>query len=111
MHVNISASRTSKEQQRSIALPASHALLDIVSILSDRLAVRPHRHCLRLNCHEIEPLRQARPLMPRFTVPLAPGVNRIDVEIWVGPPKETPDVTSEMTDYERVTIFAHLLKW
>lgn len=110
-HLDIPASATATQQSVTVSLPSTHYYLNIVPTTAASLLNRPYRIHVTVGTQRLAAMPHSDPKAPVYEARLVSGVNRIDVEIVAGaPPRSSPSASEQEIEYEKFTVFAHLLK-
>ncbi|PGH18514.1 hypothetical protein AJ80_04484 [Polytolypa hystricis UAMH7299] len=117
LRIDIPPSPSSTQQSMAINLPSACRIISISPNVVASSLQRQTQLSVSVAGQKLSPttvpLRPVNAAGPTYEVPLRAGVTRIDVEMIARPargiPKISPNQGGEV-DYERVTIFANLLK-
>ncbi|KAI9818952.1 MAG: hypothetical protein M1832_004120 [Thelocarpon impressellum] len=113
--LNVPPSPTFSQQSITISLPSTHYFLQIVPSVAQVTNNRQSKLFVTANGQRLNsvplPPSLADPRRPLFEAKLAPGVNRIEVEMIAGPIRGAPKVgNAPEVEVEKLSIFANLLR-
>lgn len=114
-HLDIPPSPSTTQQSITITLPSSHYFLQFVPTLASSVMHRPYKTFVTVNNNRIASTPQrpdeSEPRKPLYECRVAPGMNRIEVEMVAGLPRGVAKVgAGPDLEIEKITIFAHMVK-
>ena len=100
------------QQSITLSLPQSHYYLRLGVSLTENAKKRVAKKVVLSRNGQLMPASSPDPEMPVYEFRLYPGMNTIWVDVIAGPSRAAtkPIGTGDATDFERVTIYANLLR-
>ncbi|KAK2784505.1 hypothetical protein FQN51_004067 [Onygenales sp. PD_10] len=114
LHLDIPASPTLMQQSVTINLPAKAHILCIAPTIASNSLQRQTQLSVSIGTQKLAPAASpSQPLdssKPRYEARLGIGVTKIDIEVVANAPRGAAKPSGQEFDYERVTVYAHLMR-
>jgi len=111
-HIDVPPSPRLTQQSITINLPSDHYYLRIIPTFSQHALSRPHKYLVNLGPTRLTQGKDDAGQIV-YDTRILPGVNKIEIEMIVGVARGVPKVAAvgqDIYEFERVTIFAHLMR-